>query len=1414
MSALIGRVLFATVNTFDLLKATVKKTITVPGYYRGGTFIPPHQKVVHYNPELSNIAVASGNGSHSQKATHKELSSADWWNALSVDDKAAHVMSLATDKQNAASASAAVSGWKAAAMTLLNPKEGQWAAFMALPSVKQAALYDEVSAKIGGLAHLKIPKAAPIPDAPKPAPEPVAAEVKNTPENTLLAGVSVADAAINSVAEKAEPVAVTAGKSGKNEADAAVAFEAIATGSFYQKVAHQKMKDAHGDKVPSSVMLEMAQSLYAQLQGAASAAAAVSMFKKSALAGKVPSPAQSKAFFALSSDKQFALSGEINKALGNAKWMGILAAIKKSGVEPGVPAPSKPGAGGDVPAPTLSLKGKPAYDHVAQAMAAAKETNLTNNSPTHGVKANAAGSAAIAWLKANSGSKAKTEMDEALISLGMGHLWMQVGLPSSAYNAISAPAPSPIPAPTHTLVGAAMYHNTTDGHSKFWAASVSGNVMKTTYGKIGTAGSSTEKAFKNKVEALAAADKLIAEKKKNGYSLAGATHHKYHDKPPAVTSVKSSPMAAPAKLPDGWSLENGGSEDGNSKTLMASFGGNTFIVTLEQSIYDVTVLSDEGDTIQHESVESASKAAAKVGQLMDIHGKSPDVMSYLSSADMAHLSGSQSPAVAIAKQFKVPQDGDTKAGADGGQLVFKNGRWHKAEVAAGDLPVPDFSGDGSKYAKHYANFAQTLKQAYAKDGVAGVKKYVTAHKTGIKAGGFTVKDVNTILRIPGNPVESRHVKMHTYITALLGGKSPAVKKVTAGAPSGVSAPVSKPLGVAGGGTNIDGWKNVGPQQGSNPGGKFRDAAGVDWYCKFPENADIAKNELLSAKFYQMMGVNGPNIKLVNKGGKVGVAAKWVDVKKGSPAQLAKAAGAHGAFVIDAWLANWDVVGAEYDNLMLGKYGEAVRVDVGGSLLYRAQGTPKGDAFSTEVTELAVLLDAGTNAQSAAVFGGISKASMAWGLSQLAKMKPSQIVELCQKAGPGDEKVRNALAATLIARRTNILKKMGVTDPWDKPKVNEAALKVNASDLPKPIDFANFKGAGQGLSSVAKVNEQNSIDSAALIAFAAQGNLTALKSYQYDAFNKETGAPIGKKPITEHPAKDIKAQWAGLVETLSSIAYPPVDSLEMVSSGVASSLEELADNAGYFKPEDRVETVSADHRMGFFMKLGAVDDVNELLAGYKWSFLSPSSKWVKDAHAGFSKLSTAVRAYIGGVQSSGWVNHIFSQGKETVSVSGKNGATFTGGVQTLASKIYAEASVIPAGTVLHRFMSDTTAGKSMTQQFLNAKPGLIIQNTDSMCASYNESHSWGGDVQLKIRCAEGCKGTPSFASGSYSGEHEVTTLPGQRFVVLEVVKKGDNKVMVDVLMLPPHEGYVTALGKLAVMGKSMVLFLGKSWKQTK
>ncbi len=59
--------------------------------------------------------------------------------------------------------------------------------------------------------------------------------------------------------------------------------------------------------------------------------------------------------------------------------------------------------------------------------------------------------------------------------------------------------------------------HTSDGSSKFWQVAVEGNEAKVTYGRIGSDGRESVKAFASPAEAKAFADKKIAEKMRGGY---------------------------------------------------------------------------------------------------------------------------------------------------------------------------------------------------------------------------------------------------------------------------------------------------------------------------------------------------------------------------------------------------------------------------------------------------------------------------------------------------------------------------------------------------------------------------------------------------------------------------------------------------------------------------------------------------------------------------------------------------------------------------------------------------------------------------------------------------------------------------------------------------------------------------------
>lgn len=241
---------------------------------------------------------------------------------------------------------------------------------------------------------------------------------------------------------------------------------------------------------------------------------------------------------------------------------------------------------------------------------------------------------------------------------------------------------------------------------------------------------------------------------------------------------------------------------------------------------------------------------------------------------------------------------------------------------------------------------------------------------------------------------------------------------------------------------------VGGQGGSNPGALYQDATGAKWYIKNPPDIDQAKNEILAARLYALTGADVPEVRMATRDGKTAVASKVIDGLEKAPGFLTgakKAAGAREGFAADAWLANWDVVGLEYDNLLV-RGGKAFRVDTGGALLYRAQGGKKGDAFGNDVTEWWSLRDDGTNPQAAAVFGGMDKAALQASARRVADVADSDIRATVMTYGPGNEAARTALANQLIARKRDIIKKADLDPPGGNVSAAQAKASLDKADM--------------------------------------------------------------------------------------------------------------------------------------------------------------------------------------------------------------------------------------------------------------------------------------------------------------------------------------------------------------------------------
>jgi hypothetical protein len=242
--------------------------------------------------------------------------------------------------------------------------------------------------------------------------------------------------------------------------------------------------------------------------------------------------------------------------------------------------------------------------------------------------------------------------------------------------------------------------------------------------------------------------------------------------------------------------------------------------------------------------------------------------------------------------------------------------------------------------------------------------------------------------------------------------------------------------------DAQGMKKVGGKLGgSSDGGQYIDADGNAWYVKTASSPEAARQEALAARLYRLTGAETAEVHLgVDANGNPAVASKLV------PTEGAAGPGHPGAlenFAADAWLANWDVAGQSHDNLLVSN-GKAVRMDMGGALEFRAQGKPKYGGLPNEVSEMNTLRDPGVNAQTAAVFGGMSKGQILDSIGRLEKVSDADINAAFDGLGFPPAK-RAALAATIIARKNYLL------------DIRSAELKAKAAGPQKDYSGKLYKG---------------------------------------------------------------------------------------------------------------------------------------------------------------------------------------------------------------------------------------------------------------------------------------------------------------------------------------------------------------------
>jgi SPP1 gp7 family putative phage head morphogenesis protein len=268
----------------------------------------------------------------------------------------------------------------------------------------------------------------------------------------------------------------------------------------------------------------------------------------------------------------------------------------------------------------------------------------------------------------------------------------------------------------------------------------------------------------------------------------------------------------------------------------------------------------------------------------------------------------------------------------------------------------------------------------------------------------------------------------------------AAKKAAGATPSaGAMAPEPAP-------PNPDTMVMIGRKtKGGTEGAFYQDTAtGQKYLVKFNGSEDAVLNEVLAGSLYNLAGVEAPELHAITLGGRPALASRIVDgIAEVDAATLARTASVQEGFAVDAWLANWDSVGLNYDNTVL-IGGRALRIDVGGSLRYRALGGLKGNAFGRTVGEIDSLRD-GTNPQAKAVFGNITQDQIEAGVVKVLRVSDADIRAMVGRHGPRDATERRLLADTLIARKADLAKRY----PKAAERARMEAQAADATQAPPP-----------------------------------------------------------------------------------------------------------------------------------------------------------------------------------------------------------------------------------------------------------------------------------------------------------------------------------------------------------------------------
>lgn len=205
--------------------------------------------------------------------------------------------------------------------------------------------------------------------------------------------------------------------------------------------------------------------------------------------------------------------------------------------------------------------------------------------------------------------------------------------------------------------------------------------------------------------------------------------------------------------------------------------------------------------------------------------------------------------------------------------------------------------------------------------------------------------------------------------------------------------------------------------------------------------DHLAQEMLVDDLYRLMGFKTPHGSLSSKEGEVFKITEFISEAKNLATckdmlvfdELKKEISR--GFVMDCLLLNWDVIGADMDNIMVTPSNEVIRVDNGGSLLYRAKKGLKPDSTLTAAVTEIDTMRSGKNPIAQEIYSSVTEKDIRKQAADIVKNKEAIILKIVEY-GPYLDSSNLKKVIDLVSSRIDWLNKNYVakkSETESKPK---------------------------------------------------------------------------------------------------------------------------------------------------------------------------------------------------------------------------------------------------------------------------------------------------------------------------------------------------------------------------------------------